>query len=419
VELDDAQDGIGNAAPDYFNRSFCIFEVFAAVESSKQDGEQKVLVFGPAIKNQKTAPWLATKVNTYGYNIVNSRNGQCRWPAEKAKIDAFIESNVGFEELDKLVGTAVADACIYGLQTAAATSPLAADLLQCSGASWSAGVGRTALAHHTKDLKISQQTGDKSGEGMAYGNIGNVLYSLSQYDQAIKYHKKNLEIAQQTGDKSGEDRAYGNIENALYSLGRYDEALEYHKKTLEIAQQTGDKHGEGQAYMDIDIAVCRFDEAIGYHKKKLVIAQQTGHISRAGVAHYNISNASEEKGDTKCAIYHMQGAHACYLSSFGAEHSDTVDAHEQLDRLGGVEEEQSSTRSRSRWWRRRRRVDRLGGVEKIERGPCRCDLVVFQTEDIGYGCDGCGMSAPQGTTLHGCRECDFDLCSPCAENRQQ
>jgi chemotaxis protein histidine kinase CheA len=123
VELDDAQGDIGNAAPDYFNRSFCIFEVFAAAESSEQDGEQKVLVFGPAVKNPKTAPWLARKVSTYGYNIVNSRDGQCRWPAEKEKIDAFIESTVGFEELDKVVGSAVANACIYGLQTAAAADP--------------------------------------------------------------------------------------------------------------------------------------------------------------------------------------------------------------------------------------------------------------------------------------------------------
>jgi hypothetical protein len=41
--------------------------------------------------------------------------------------------------------------------------------------------------------------GDKSGEGGAYGNIGNALDSLSRYDEALVYHKKTLEIAQQTG----------------------------------------------------------------------------------------------------------------------------------------------------------------------------------------------------------------------------
>jgi hypothetical protein len=101
----------GLPAPDYFNRSFCIFEVFAAVESSTQDGEQKVLVWGPAVKDYYSCPWLA-QMQMAGENIVNSREGHCRWPAEKELIDAFIESNIGYEELDKLVGTAIAKACL-------------------------------------------------------------------------------------------------------------------------------------------------------------------------------------------------------------------------------------------------------------------------------------------------------------------
>ena len=124
MELDGAKDDIGNAAPEYFKRSFCDFEVFCAVEHSQaHSGVQNVLVFGPAVKDPKTAPWLASKVNAHGYNIVNSRDGQCRWPDEKAKIDAFIADSVGFEELDRLVGAAVAEGCVYGLQTAAVADP--------------------------------------------------------------------------------------------------------------------------------------------------------------------------------------------------------------------------------------------------------------------------------------------------------
>jgi hypothetical protein len=41
------------------------------------------------------------------------------------------------------------------------------------------------------------------------------------------------------GDISGEGRAYGNIGNALGELGRTEEELVYHKKHLEISQQTG------------------------------------------------------------------------------------------------------------------------------------------------------------------------------------
>jgi hypothetical protein len=96
--------------------------------------------------------------------------------------------------------------------------------------------------------------------------------------------------------------------------------------------------------------------------------------------------------DQANAISYMKQAHQAFESCLGAAHPHTAGAQQALN---GMQQ-----------------------IKEIERGPCRCDLVVFQTEHTGYGCDGCDMSVPQGTTLHGCRECDFDLCSPCAENRQ-
>jgi hypothetical protein len=55
-----------------------------------------------------------------------------------------------------------------------------------------------------------------------------------------------------------------------------------------------------------------------------------------GNTHYNISLACKNSGDIKVAIEHMQQAHACYVQCFGAEHSEAVDAQEQVERLGRV-----------------------------------------------------------------------------------
>jgi hypothetical protein len=41
-------------------------------------------------------------------------------------------------------------------------------------------------------------------------------------------------------------------------------------------------------------------------------------------------------------------------------------------------------------------------------------LVLYATPTKGYGCDGCGSKFPQGTSLHGCRACNYDLCGSCA-----
>jgi hypothetical protein len=121
VELDDAKDDIGNSAPRYLTRSFTLVEVFNAVENG--GGEEKVLVLGPAVKEADTAPWLAAKFHRHKKNIVNSWEAQCRHDEEKDKIDRFISESIGYEELDKVVGAAIADGVIHGQKLAAQAEP--------------------------------------------------------------------------------------------------------------------------------------------------------------------------------------------------------------------------------------------------------------------------------------------------------
>eukprot|EP01084_Bolivina_argentea_P235775 396621_1 len=46
--------------------------------------------------------------------------------------------------------------------------------------------------------------------------------------------------------------------------------------------------------------------------------------------------------------------------------------------------------------------------------PGKHGLIEFITLEIGYRCDGCKQSMlPQGTTMYGCRTCDYDLCVTC------
>ena len=58
-----------------------------------------------------------------------------------------------------------------------------------------------------------------------------------------------------------------------------------------------------------------------------------GDVVGEGNTHYNISCAFQASGDMEGAIEHMQQAHACFVRCFGAEHSEAVDAQEEVDRL--------------------------------------------------------------------------------------
>jgi tetratricopeptide (TPR) repeat protein len=56
-----------------------------------------------------------------------------------------------------------------------------------------------AIEHHAKDLAIAKDLGDRAGEGMSYGNLGNAYQSQGDFDKAIKYHTQRLSIAKEFG----------------------------------------------------------------------------------------------------------------------------------------------------------------------------------------------------------------------------
>jgi hypothetical protein len=53
-----------------------------------------------------------------------------------------------------------------------------------------------------------------------------------------------------------------------------------------------------------------------------------------------------------------------------------------------------------------------------QRPNCNCKLTMFNADSDSYVCDGCRDDIPVGGSLHGCRECDFDLCDACFGQRQ-
>ena len=172
----------------------------------------------------------------------------------------------------------------------------------------SLGDFKTAIDYHERHLKIAKELGDKSGEGGAYGNLGNAHESLGNFKTAIDYHERLLKIAKELGAKSGEGSAYGSLGNAHHSLGDFKTAIDYHQRHLKIAKELGDKSGEGGAYGNLGDAHRRlgdFKTAIDYHERQLKIAKKLGDKSGEGRAYGNLGNVHRCLGDFKRAIdYH-------------------------------------------------------------------------------------------------------------------
>ena len=85
-------------------------------------------------------------------------------------------------------------------------------------------------------MKLAKELGDKEGEGIAYGNLGDVYFSLGEFQEAITYHEKSLDIAREAKNCAEEGKACYAIGCCFESLGSLDEA----ERWLRLSKETFD-----------------------------------------------------------------------------------------------------------------------------------------------------------------------------------
>jgi tetratricopeptide (TPR) repeat protein len=91
-------------------------------------------------------------------------------------------------------------------------------------------------------LEIKRKTGDRNGEANSLGNLGNIYYSLGQYQQAIQFLQQQLEITKEIGDRNGEAASLHNLGLALKALGRRSESIEAFNASRKIFEELGLYH---------------------------------------------------------------------------------------------------------------------------------------------------------------------------------
>ena len=172
-----------------------------------------------------------------------------------------------------------------------------------------------AMEYIKKHLRICEERGDLTGEGMAYFSIGNVYRSLGQYKIAMEYFKKHLRICEERGDLTGEGMAYSSTGLMYYLLGQYEKAMEYFKKHLRICEETGDLIGEGMAYFSIGNvyrSLGQYKIAMECFKKNLLICEERGDLTAEGMAYSSIGTVYRSLGQYKKALeYYMKHLRIC------------------------------------------------------------------------------------------------------------
>lgn len=110
------------------------------------------------------------------------------------------------------------------------------------------------LAVTTISLNAARRLGDRHREGMALTSLGNALFQMRRFDEAITAHHDAAAIYRDTGDRHSEGMALGNLVSALREVGRFGEAVTACQDVVAIYRQTGDRHSERGALGNLDAA---------------------------------------------------------------------------------------------------------------------------------------------------------------------
>ncbi|HHS97440.1 MAG TPA: tetratricopeptide repeat-containing protein, partial [Chloroflexi bacterium] len=98
------------------------------------------------------------------------------------------------------------------------------------------------IEHYEQALAIAREIGDRRGEGIHLGNLGNAWADLGEVRKAIDYYEQALAIAREIGDRRGEGNRLVNMGLAYWELGDLERARRLWRRALEILEAIEDPY---------------------------------------------------------------------------------------------------------------------------------------------------------------------------------
>ncbi len=170
---------------------------------------------------------------------------------------------------------------------------------------YSLGEYEQTIKSHQNSLAICREIKDRQGQANSLGNLGSAYYSLRDYKQAIAYHKQSLDIKEEIKDRRGKANSLGNLGSAYYSLGDYKQAIAYHQLSLDISRKIKDPRGKAASWGNLGNAyysLGQLEPAIACHKKSLAISRIIKHRQGEAISLNNLGNAYRQLQQPEKAI---------------------------------------------------------------------------------------------------------------------
>lgn len=150
--------------------------------------------------------------------------------------------------------------------TKSSTSALtetASELLTRAKQIYSEEGARAAVPEFEKALALFRKEGDRKGEAITIGLIGNCYKRLGDFPKALEHLQRALAMKRELGDRPEEGKTLSHLGLLYWEMSRYPAAIEHFNKAIAIGQELGDRILEASARNNLGLV---YDERGNYRQ---------------------------------------------------------------------------------------------------------------------------------------------------------
>ncbi|XP_019646023.1 PREDICTED: tetratricopeptide repeat protein 28-like, partial [Branchiostoma belcheri] len=160
--------------------------------------------------------------------------------------------------------------------------------------------------YYTEMLALARDLGRKDKEREAYNRLGLACWDMQDYEAALDWNKKYLKMSQESGDKTGQKTAHQNIAATYKTLGKLDLARSHYQSAMTIAMETGCKTELMNIYCKLgDLhreQLHEPQESHKYYTEILALARDLGRKDMESLAYNRLGLACEDMQDYEAAL---------------------------------------------------------------------------------------------------------------------
>ena len=183
---------------------------------------------------------------------------------------------------------------------------------------WKLGHWDEALQHFRRNLEVSETEGDLWDLVTAYANIGVVEYGRGNFHSAAEYFEKSVRIDERIGAVEHEALARENLADALEMTGRWNEALEQYRRCMALEGFDETRASRLSVYVPLarltkkrgDIA-----KALEYAQKAMAAGERARDEDLIAEASYVLASIEDERGNLEDSERYLNRSMAIFESN--------------------------------------------------------------------------------------------------------